>query len=517
MTTQPTTAWGQTLKTASFMRQEKRGSLSEPIPGFFQDKPTPEGGGQVHILRAHEAHDTVTALNQLKQRALSPEFMRAITLTEPEDSFQSQSYPEKTYAQDRPPQGAWGRGAPQESEQGVVFKMNKFSLVALIMGLLLLGLMFFAGGLMLAFNFTSQEASAPHQAQQSHWTSGALTAGQGLVTFLPAGVQPKVNQATQVVGIAQAVAAPVPNPSVPAPGAPAAQVVPPVQGAGATPPLGMPAAPAPLGAMPGARGAAAAPSGQAPVSLPLPGASAPVSQPVYGGAVPPPIGAPLPSPAPVPGPALQVVAPQPDPGPAPVGRNGVGAPAPQQAPGVRNSGPVSGAPPVLGAPPPQAAGVQVPQGGKPVATGVKIPPLDATALTRPFSLQVGAYKSLEGAQKVVTLLQRRGYNAYVVALSAGVLGKDFAVRMGGYYTRQAAMTAAEHLMHKEHFKMMSITKNNAERVILEGAEYGTANCHDGVLLRAFASLARLPACLVRPALCGGYKPALCHGSFGFKN
>jgi cell division septation protein DedD len=503
MTAQPTTAWGQTLKTASLMRQEKRGSLSEPIPTFFHEKSGPENGGQAHILRSHEADERVHALTQMKQRALSPEFMRAITLTESDESVPAPLRHEEKYLND-----SRGLNVPVEDQQGVVFKMNKFSLVALIVGLLLLGLMFFAGGLMLAFNFSSHEAAAPQQAQQtqqSHDHSGALTAGRALVTLLPSGAQNTVSQANQVGSVAQTVSTAVPASAAHAP-APVAGVAP--AGASAQPA-------APLGAMPGARGVAAPPAAHAapvpgavpvapvvvvpmthPATVPKapPAAAMPLAQPVV--ALAPQPAALAPQPAVALAPQQPVAVPQTAPvavaAPTPVAPSQPVAPpaALQPAPAMpsqpvappaalqpvpivpQSAAPNAAAPnyPAPAAPAPAAPALTAPipqpaPAGQPVAV-VQGPVLDATALTRPFSLQVGAYGNLEGAQKVVTLLHRRGYNAYVVAMPLATQGKDFAVRMGGYYTRQAAMTAAEHLMRKEHFKIMAITKNNAERVIL---------------------------------------------------
>ena len=117
---------------------------------------------------------------------------------------------------------------------------------------------------------------------------------------------------------------------------------------------------------------------------------------------------------------------------------------------------------------PQAAPAAAPGAAQPAGQqkAALEKPVDATALTRPFSLQVGAYPTVEKAQQVVALLHRRGYNAYVVSLPLAGQGKDFAVRMGGYFTRQSALVAADHLMRKERFKIMAIAKNNAERVIL---------------------------------------------------
>ena len=463
MTAQPTTAWGQTLKTASLMRQENRGNLSEPIPTFFHEKAMTESGSQSHILRSRETDDRGNAFTQESERALSPEFMRAITLTEFDEPSPAQAWREDGYLNE--PRGL---SLPRESQQGVMFNMNKFSLVALIVGLLLLGLMFFAGGLMLAFNFSSHETAAPQQTQQSHDHSGAATAGRALVTLLPSGAQNTVSQANQVGNVAQTVATAAPASVPPAQASAAAPAaVAPVAGVSPVQPGGQPAGPALLGPMPGARGAAAippTPSAAAPVTSPVVAAhpiAGSVASPGAAGSVAPPAA------------VLQAPAHPLAPAPAVAGAPGPVMPAHPGAPAALQ--PVPGTPSALSPSTPGASAPTAPlvtgpalgpaPAGRPIAA-VQEPILDATALTRPFSLQVGAYGSLEGAQKVVTLLHRRGYNAYVVAMPLATPGKDFAVRMGGYYTRQAAMTAAEHLMRKERFKIMAITKNNAERVIL---------------------------------------------------
>jgi cell division septation protein DedD len=93
--------------------------------------------------------------------------------------------------------------------------------------------------------------------------------------------------------------------------------------------------------------------------------------------------------------------------------------------------------------------------------------VDASELTRPYALQVGIYAQRQGAQQIVNTLQRRGYQAYVVAVQMEGQGEVYAVRMGGYFTHVAAYNAAQHLTHKERFKVMAVARNNnAERVIL---------------------------------------------------
>ncbi len=439
MVAQPT-AWGQTLRTAARMGHERREGFSDPVPKFFHQKQDAESSGQKHVLRSHDVDSRVQTLTHLKQRVLSPEFMRAITLSAsevqeqsfvPRQEMQSSAHEKQEFSLDE--------------QQGVVFKMNKFSLITLILGLLFLGLMFFAGGLMLAFNFSDREIAAPVQAQ-SHDHSHTLAASRQLVTLLPPGAQSSVSQANQVASVAQTAA--VPSASY----APAS---PPPQGTLQV---------APVGGMPGAKanGTMIAPSHQLNPSGQLAASASVVSPPQVG-------------------PAVQVASPVPITAPTQVSSSPQGLSPAQMAPGASMMQPTPVAPstpmvqPAQASPPAQMISpVQTIPPSQVAPPAPIVPPvqgqpqgmLDATTLTRPFSLQVGSYASLEGAQKVVDLLRRRGYSAYAVVIPLAHEGKGYAVRMGGYFTRQSAAVAAEHLMSKERFKMMSIRKNNAEKVIL---------------------------------------------------
>ena len=91
--------------------------------------------------------------------------------------------------------------------------------------------------------------------------------------------------------------------------------------------------------------------------------------------------------------------------------------------------------------------------------------VDVGAITRPYALQIGVYQDRGAASKIVDLLHMRGYHAYMVLTMQPNQGPIYAVRMGGYFTQQAAHNAARHLTQKEKFKVIAIAKNNGDRVV----------------------------------------------------
>jgi hypothetical protein len=402
-------AWGQTLRSASLKRHKSKPLSQEPIPTFFHERQepgfhtsSPQPDQLPHGIEKDLFDQNHAIPNDSNfQKRFSKEFMRAITVQDHEEMETVPVVPR--FRKPQMQEAGEYNSIVSNTQQGFILNMNKLSLISLIFGLLLLGLLFFVGGFMLAINFFGDEApqSAPqhHQVQHGH----NPLAGQ-LIQHTPAGkFAPTISSVAQVAAHPPAAAAPAAAPAAhppaaaPAP-APAAAHPPAAAAPAAHPPAPAPAAAHPPAAAPAAHPPAAAPAAHPPAAHP-PAAHPPAANKAenYG--------------------------------------NGV-TPQPMQA----------------------SAQTLPHAGGEAV--------IDASELTRPYALQVGIYTQRQGAQQIVSTLQRRGYHAYVVALQMQGQGEVYAVRMGGYFTQAAAYNAAQHLTQKERFKVMAVAQNNAEKVIL---------------------------------------------------
>ena len=376
MSTQYSSAWGHTLRQAAWRRQVGQKEAHEPIPGFFQGKSPGHAGGllakeEPASFSPEEAMnqgvsriESPSVLKSQKTRTLSPEFIQAISQRGAEASHPS--IPHLSLSSHRHQERHQEDGqayddavaSSQFFSRGYVLAMNKISLIALVFGLITLGLLFFAGGFMLAVNFVSEEAPPPaqHLIQHPQNASGSLHVP-------PGGVMP------------------------PQTALPPATAVPAV-----------PVAPSP---------AAAAPVPAAPAAVPAP--TAPVS----------------------PQSALH--------------QEGAEAVISSVANGTASA---------------NASPVNEVRWNVGEATMV-----DVGVITRPYALQIGVYQDRGAASRIVDLLHMRGYHAYMVLITQSSHSPIYAVRMGGYFTQQAAHNAARHLTQKEKFKVIAIAKNNGDRVV----------------------------------------------------
>ncbi|MBN9565724.1 MAG: SPOR domain-containing protein [Alphaproteobacteria bacterium] len=253
-------AWGQTLRSASLRRQKSKPFVQEPIPTFFhgREEPAfqtsnPEPVSQQHgIEQDLYAKSYAISSDSNFQKRFSKEFMRAITVQEREEIDTVPVVPRYRHAQMQEA-GEYNSIVPN-TQQGFILNMNKLSLISLIFGLLLLGLLFFVGGFMLAINFFGDEApQSPPVHQQAHHGQNPL-AGQ-LIQHTPVGKYAPIASDVARIVPAPAAAAPAPAAAAPAPAAAA--------------PAPAAAAPAPAAAAPAPAAAAPAPAAAAPALAPV--------------------------------------------------------------------------------------------------------------------------------------------------------------------------------------------------------------------------------------------------------
>ena len=224
-------AWGQTLRSASLRRQKSKPFVQEPIPTFFhgREEPAfqtsnPEPVSQQHgIEQDLYAKSYAISSDSNFQKRFSKEFMRAITVQEREEIDTVPVVPRYRHAQMQEA-GEYNSIVPN-TQQGFILNMNKLSLISLIFGLLLLGLLFFVGGFMLAINFFGDEApQSPPVHQQAHHGQNPL-AGQ-LIQHTPVGKYAPIASDVARIVPAPAAAAPAPAAAAPAPAAAAPALAP---------------------------------------------------------------------------------------------------------------------------------------------------------------------------------------------------------------------------------------------------------------------------------------------------